>query len=384
MGNGCCKPKTKNETNKKSNSTKSFRISNYSKMSDFRKKYDIISLLGNGGFGKVRLYRTMQNKTDLYAIKTLKKEGIKESSIKMISEEIEILKSLDHPNIVKYFETYEDRHYIHIVMEYIAGHDLFHVISQRKMNKFTEKDFAEIIYNLLRAVYFLHDRGLVHRDIKPENILFSKDGVYSSLKLIDFGLATKLNSSDSKRCGTPHYIAPEIIQGRFSSKTDSWSIGIVMYVMVTGKFPFGGKEVFARIASGSYDKAVLQGKRRSRELVDLIERLIIVDENERLSVGEALEHDWFKIFNTHNHEPVEDNVINALSQFNEKNCFQKEVMFFLAKFSTEDEVDRLKKAFRDLDSDKTGTLKYNEIIRGFEMLGYKLSKVIDLKIGRNG
>ena len=127
-------------------------------------------------------------------------------SIESIKREIDILRSLEHPNIVKYFETYEDEHFLHIVMEYIPGDNLFKMITNKSYVSFTEKDINEIMIYLLKSVLFLHHNGIVHRDIKPDNILFSVPGQFSSLKLIDFGLSIPRNSKKEQyRVGTPYY-----------------------------------------------------------------------------------------------------------------------------------------------------------------------------------
>ena len=158
---------------------------------DIKKNYELIYVLGTGAFGKVRLYRDRTNNELLYAIKTLKKEGISKSNYELIQSEISILSKLDHPNIVKYFGTFEDDYYIHIVMDYLKGDDLYKIISVKEYTGFDEKDMSIIIYHLLKALIFIHSKNIIHRDIKPENILFSNKKDFSSLKLIDFGLATQ-------------------------------------------------------------------------------------------------------------------------------------------------------------------------------------------------
>ena len=149
-----------------------------------------------------------------------------------IKLEVNILRRLDHPNIVKYYESFEDDVYLHIVMEYLEGDDLFTIISQRNHNKFTEKDMIKIMHQLFKALVFIHNKNIVHRDIKPENILFSQKDDYSTLKLIDFGLATTTMRKDKKSCGSPYYMSPEIINGRFCPKTDVWAAGVILFLML--------------------------------------------------------------------------------------------------------------------------------------------------------
>ena len=240
----------------------SFIFEKFSKQKDFRKKYEYKSLVGSGAFGKVRLYVDRDSKSFRYAIKTIKKNIFNKHSIESIKREIDILRSLDNPNIVKYFETYEDEYYLHIVMEYIAGDNLFRVLTDQNRFKFTERAISKIMTCLLKAVLFLHHNGIIHRDIKPENIVFVEQNNFNALKLIDFGLSIQQNArKDNRRVGTPYYMAPEMIKGNFVYASDVWSIGVILFIMVTGKQPFRGKskqEVFERIKNGEYDTKSLQ------------------------------------------------------------------------------------------------------------------------------
>ena len=188
---GCNNTKTFDETPKFKRSNKK-RVTQ-SKNKDIRKSYEFISMLGNGSFGKVRLYRDRNYKDLLFAIKTLKKEGIPPYQFNLLKSEVNILSNLDHPNILKYFGTFEDENFIHIVMEYLKGHDLYKIISLKNYTGFDEKNMCQIIQQLLKALSFIHSKNIIHRDIKPENILFSYKRNYTTLKLIDFGLATFSN-----------------------------------------------------------------------------------------------------------------------------------------------------------------------------------------------
>jgi len=181
-----CTQKTPISEGKENNSSK--RLSK-NKNVDIRKNYEFISMLGNGNFGKVRLYRDRKQKDLLFAIKTLKKQHMTKTYFEIIKNEVNILSNLDHPNIVKYFGVYEDDLYIHILMEYLKGYDLYKIIALKKYTDFDEKDVCEIMFQLLQALSFIHNQNIIHRDIKPENILFANKKDYSTLKLIDFGLS---------------------------------------------------------------------------------------------------------------------------------------------------------------------------------------------------
>jgi calcium-dependent protein kinase len=177
---GCSQPSKTSDDN----TNKPPKRISKTKNADIRKNYEFISMLGNGNFGKVRLYRDRKQKDLLFAIKTLKKETLTRSYFELIKNEVNILSNLDHPNIVKYFGVYEDDYYIHILMEYLKGYDLYKIIALKKYTGFDEKDICEIIYQLLQALSFIHNQNIIHRDIKPENILFASKKDYSTLKLI--------------------------------------------------------------------------------------------------------------------------------------------------------------------------------------------------------
>ena len=346
-----------------------------SKVTDFKMKYEFISVLGSGGFGKVRLYR--KKNTDMkYAIKTLKKNYLYSHALDSIIREVSIAMQLDHPNIVKYFETFEDEYYIHVVMEFIPGENLFGLLcnSQRKI---TESDMNSITKYLLKAIGFLHNNDIVHRDIKPENILFSIPGKWSSLKLIDFGLSIPSNVKDKYRVGSPYYMAPEMIDGKFCKQSDVWSIGVILYLMSTGYFPFNGssvEEVMSNIKAGrlKLDKM----KNVNKELKDLVKQMLNPDASKRPSIEEILNDPWFTsdLFDDQtdtNNRYIDKNIIEALKNFSHNSLLAKEALFYLAKISSEEEVIKLKKAFLEMDKDNTGTLEYEEILETFEKLGIK-------------
>lgn len=383
---GCCSSSSTEEINNRSvTSTKrssSIIFENFSKLEDIKKKYEYISTLGNGAFGKVKLYRDKECKSIFYAIKTIKKKACHDFSIESIKREVNIIRSLDHPNIVKYFETYEDDVYLNIVMEYIPGDNLFNMITNRYYNNFTEKDIKEIMTFLLRAVLFLHLNGIVHRDIKPENILFGESNEYSSLKLIDFGLSIERNARNERyRVGSPYYMAPEMVyDGKFYFESDMWSIGVILFILVTGSQPFKGKnreELFKKISEGKYDKRKLKNQRCSDELKDLISKILIVDHNKRIKVDEALNHEWFKKGQQISSEAVNSvispDIIQAIKNFQNQNLLQKEVLYVLAKISTDQEVKKLKNAFSLIDKDNSGEIEYEEIPKIFADLNLKAS-----------
>ena len=163
--------------------------------------------------------------------------------------EVQILLTLDHPNIVKYYETYDDVNYLYLLMELCPGGELFDnsQIFKKAGQKYTEMDAANITSKCLEALQHCHMLGIIHRDIKPENIMFGKDG---EIRLVDFGLAKESSVKMKTFAGTPYFMAPEVLSHNYGFKCDIWSMGCVLYMLVTGKLPFAGNskaEVFNKI-----------------------------------------------------------------------------------------------------------------------------------------
>ena len=367
---GCTTSNSLNEINRSNTSFSNTAIhfDRYSKSTDFNLKYEYISTIGKGSYGIVRLYKDRKIKSMKYAIKSIKKDFFNLNSIENILKEIEILRSLDHPNIVKYFESYEDENYLHIVMEYIPGESLYQIIKNNNNKKinFKEKDIKEIILNLLKAVSFLHKKKIVHRDLKLENILFSIPNDYSSLKIIDFGLSSNFTLKKEKFIvGTPYYMSPEMIEGIYHYKSDLWSIGVILYCLITGKYPFNGKdknEVFSLINSGKYNKKNLNKKNYSNEVKNLIKKIFTIDLNKRISIDDALNDDWFKLSeNENNNLIVNFDIINALKNFQFYNLLKKEILYFFAKILKDSEVDKLKNIFSFIDKDNSGEINYENL-----------------------
>lgn len=158
---------------------------------------------------------------------------------------MKILTTLDHPNIVKYYQTYEDTKYMYLVMEYCPGGELFDRIAAQDNQAFNESEAASIMQKLLRAINHCHTWGVTHRDIKPENIMYGADG---EIKLIDFGLSRFLEEERIGKnalktiAGTLAYMAPEVMTEKYDPKhCDIWSLGVLMYLMVSGYLPFQGE-----------------------------------------------------------------------------------------------------------------------------------------------
>ncbi len=192
-----------------------------------------------------------------------------------LQNEVDILKQVDHPNIVKFYDMYEDEKYIYIVMELLGGGELFDQIMTKEI--FTEKESRDIIAPIFDALIYCHKIGIVHRDIKPENLLFSSKNLETGIiKVSDFGLARLLTADQraTTTCGTPGYVAPEIISEKpYNEACDFWSVGVVLFILLSGEPPFYHEdnfELFELIKKCNYDLSKPAWKNISDEAKDFI------------------------------------------------------------------------------------------------------------------
>ena len=219
--------------------------------------YILSQTLGSGTFSKVKLGTHIPT-NEKVAIKILDKIKIKdENDLERINREIAILKKLRHKNIPQLYETIISENHIYIIMEYVPGKDLFHYIYSQKNKKLSKKTSSKIFRQIINTLEYIHKLGIVHRDIKPENILLSSDK--NSIKLVDFGLSNVYNYGEYliTACGSPCYAAPEMIKGLpyKGIKSDLWSVGVVLYIMLIGKLPFDDEDIkilYKKIKNGEY------------------------------------------------------------------------------------------------------------------------------------
>ena len=316
------------------------------------------------------------------AIKVLDKVKLR-SNITCIMEEVAILHSLDHPNIVKYYETYNDSKYIYLVMEYITGMPLFDKITQQENQTFTEEIAAHYMKSLFQAINHCHAQHIVHRDIKPDNIMITND---NTVRLIDFGLSKASKKKQlTTMAGTPYYMAPEVLEGAYTNKADLWSLGVLLYTLVSGYLPFQGAnqhEVFKKIKAADFHFNHTEFNSVSDECKDLIKKLLVTNQKKRISGVDALKHPWFKMSHSSQQQSaapvkISNEVISRLRSFKGVSTFKKAAMNLLVKTASEAEVQDLRAQFQAIDTDGTGMIKAEEMK---EILMAKRMNVSDAEV----
>ena len=215
--------------------------------------------LGHGHYGIVRKCMNRETK-EWYAIKSIRKSKV--SKIEVLKREIEILKEVRHPNIIELIDVYEDSKYLHIVTEMCTGGELFDRIiakTQSAEGHFSERDAAQLVWDILDAIQYCHQKGIVHRDLKPENFLYLTEDDSSPIKIIDFGLSRHDDANQGvmkTKVGTPYYVAPEVLRREYTKSCDIWSIGVITYILLCGYPPFYGDsdtEIFDSVRTGRFD-----------------------------------------------------------------------------------------------------------------------------------
>lgn len=284
--------------------------------------YQLGGLLGHGAFAIVR--RATERTTNaLYAVKIIEKSRM--SANISVEREIAILKQLKHENIVGLKDFFEDSKSYYLVMEYVPNGDLMdYIIQYGPVNEITAK---EIMRQILEAIAYVHKLGISHRDLKPDNIIIASDEPVV-VKVSDFGLAKITNTGTFLKtfCGTLAYLAPEVLRGRnanqkslkpqYSNLVDIWSLGCLLYVLLTSYLPFEGNtqdQLYSNVINGKYHTEPLEAKGLSESGKQFIRRLLEVDVEKRPTAEEALAMDWFKDDKDSNDEDTENTIPEATS-----------------------------------------------------------------------
>ncbi|XP_077458662.1 calcium/calmodulin-dependent protein kinase type 1D-like [Stigmatopora argus] len=267
-------------------------ICNWKKpVSNIKDVFDFKGKMGSGSFSEVFMVR--EKKTGkLFALKCLKKKHLTHSNLE---NEINVLKRIKHDNVVGLEDFYESRTHYYLVMQLVSGGELFDRILDKGV--FTEKDASMVIKQVLEAVGYLHENGIVHRDLKPENLLYYSTDENAKIMVSDFGLSKTLEHGVmSTACGTPGYVAPEVLAQKPYSKTvDCWSIGVITYILLCGYPPFfedNETRLFSKIMRADYAFHSPFWDDISQSAIDFVKNMMEKDPLKRFTTEQALRHPW--------------------------------------------------------------------------------------------
>ena len=332
--------------------------------------YDVIKQLGKGGYGKVYEVRNKTTK-ELRACKHLSKLDIK--NLQKFLKEIEILKKLDHPNIIKLYEVFESERSLYLIMEECKGGEIFDKIIERIQNKqmYSERDAANIIQQVMSCIHYCHNHNICHRDLKPENLLYLNSGSErdNRIKVIDFGLSQYSNKLQTK-VGTAYYVSPEILKGNYTQLCDIWSAGVILYILLSGDPPFNGENdsvIYSKIVKMNLTFPDNKWRYISKEARDLLQNHMLVPENKRYTAKQVLEHPWFK--NASDTPLTSLNfTTNFFIDYVQGSNMKKVALMFIASRLDENEINNLKNVFSAFDKSKDGQISYEEFRHGLIQL----------------
>ena len=345
--------------------------------------YENIRTLGQGAFGLVYLGKHKISGVER-AIKNINKDqaNLSKEEEKTLIKEINILKTLDHPNIMKVYEYFNTPDCFSIVSELCTGGELYHKIEN---NNLSENVGKYVMKQLLSAVAFCHKNGIIHRDLKPENILLEEEEEatkeYFTIKVIDFGTSGKMKKGQkyNELIGTPFYIAPEVLNNNYDEKCDMWSCGVILYVMLSGEPPFYGEndnEIYAQILNSEVNFNQKVWDDISDEAKDLIQKLLNKNHRSRLSAVEALQHPWIQNIDNKKINFLGIETLNAivtnLYKYNAVQILQQaSIAFIVHNLITRDMTKELRKCFIQFDTNGDGRLDKEELINGLKQVDTK-------------
>jgi len=263
----------------------------------FNELYKLGDVLGSGAFSTVRTGYSLDSGIT-YAVKCVNRKKLTDEDAAALLDEVGILRMLCHRNVIRLYDFIEEPDTYYLVMERMCGGELFdRVVAKAYYNEKEARDTCKV---LLEAVSYCHANNVAHRDLKPENLLLLRPDNDSEVKIADFGFAkwcTKPKSLKTQ-CGTPGYVAPEILEGvLYDTKADMWSIGVILYILLGGYPPFlesSQKKLFQKIKAGSFKFHSEYWDPVSKDAKDLIASLLTVDPDKRLTADRALENPWIR------------------------------------------------------------------------------------------
>lgn len=361
---------------------------------NLKERYSLGAVLGAGSFGVVREVTEKRTKRK-YAVKTIPKSPKNAKStpryLLKLQTEVDAMgqigASLDS---VFLKDVFEDDLHVHLVMELCEGGS---ILDRLKDGEYSERQVADIMRSVLRFLAQCHAKGLIYRDVKPDNFMFLHNGPDSAVKATDFGLSIRHRPEDpplKSRSGTPAYMAPEVIQQSYNEACDAWSAGIMMYQLLTGRFPFWDnvkdctlQQVWKAILTDRIDFGAAELKPISEPAKQLLRGLLERDPRKRMKPSQALTHSWIQDPDTASDLPLRSSVVQRLQRFATYGHLKQLVLRMIADEigaapTSQQEAQELMTAlaglFDELDVDNSGSVSVDELMGGLERLGYDISE----------
>jgi len=351
------------------------------KTDEIKKTYKFGKQLGLPGQFGYALQAEHLPTHEVRAVKVISKARFTRSADKefhfaQLRSEIEVMKRMDHPNIIKFHEVFENETELYIVMEMCSGGELFDRIKEK--GTYSEHDAAEALRQIFEGIEYMHSKKIAHCDLKPDNFLYSSHDKNAKVKIIDFGMSKFVRDRQHFRslCGTPYYMAPEVIMGQYNHHSDIWSLGVVMFVMLFGYPPFyadpeqyGTKTddaIFELIKKGFKPKAQAGYGPHFPEAIpvsdaakDLMAKILTRDVAKRYTAREVLDHPWMK--GQASKEPLDAAVMRNLKTFNANSKLKQAVLVMMVGTLTDSEIREMRKTFEAIDENHDGLITAAEL-----------------------
>jgi len=263
----------------------------------FREIYQLNARLKSGSFATV-CRGTHRQSGKKVAIKCVLRKDLPPNDDAAIYDEVSIMSSMSHPHVVPLIDFFEEKDCYFLVMELMSGGDLFDRIGKKK--SYSEEDARDLSVKMLKAMAYCHAHKVAHCDMKPKNLLLTSEDNHSYIKVADFGFAAHCHTEKclTKQCGTPFFVSPEILMRQpYDQQTDMWSVGCIIFLLLSGNLPFMGrsqKELFKKIVSGKFEFKEEGWEGISDDAKDLVQKLLVLDPDERITASQALRHRWMK------------------------------------------------------------------------------------------
>jgi len=336
--------------------------------------YEIIKKIGEGGYGKIYKVKNKES-GDIRAMKQIMKSKIPD--IEKFQNEIKILSMVDHPNIVRLFEVIEDDKYFNLLEELCTGGELLSKVKK----PLKEKEIAKIFKQIMSAIAYCHEKGIVHRDMKLENILFATESEDSPIKIIDFGLSVLLGKKETKnenetadlkkygfkrmttKVGTIYYMSPEVIKGNYDEKCDIWACGVILYTLLSGYPPFNGqtdKDIYNMISKMNFDFEQPVWKNVSKYAKELIKKMLSPAKS-RYTAEEVLNSKWLSVKTKKNDEKTNYYLdYTHIEKYKSYSKFKQVILTFIASRLSSEESDKIRNIFCCIDESQKGFITYED------------------------